>query len=59
MLTEQSSLFPDEGKKFNTQPWQWEMPSREDREDFDERYKKAERAVCRSLMVPYQEKFLL
>jgi hypothetical protein len=59
MDTEQSFLFPDEGKKFSTKPWQWAIPFQEDRENFDERYKKAEMAFCQSLMVPYQEKFLL
>jgi hypothetical protein len=61
MFTEQSFRLPDEGKKFTTKVW--EMPFREDHEDFkaiimDKRYKKAERAICRSLMVPCQEKFL-
>jgi hypothetical protein len=60
MFTEQSFRLPDEGKKFTTK--EWEKPFREDHEDFkatmDERYKKAEIAICRSLMAPCQEKFL-
>lgn len=61
MFTKKSFQFSDEGKKFITRVW--EMPSREDHEDFnaimDKRYKKAERTVCRNLIASYQEKFLL
>jgi len=60
MFTEQSFRFPDEGKKFTTK--EWEKFLREDHEDLkattDERYKKVEIAICRSLMAPCQEKFL-
>jgi hypothetical protein len=57
MFTEQ--LFRLEGKKFTTK--EWEKFFREDHVDFkattDERYKKAEIAICRGLMAPCQEKF--
>ena len=60
MFTEQLFRLPDEWKKFTTR--KWEKPFQEDHEDFkatmDERYKKAEMAICRSLMAPCQEKFL-
>ena len=59
MFTEQSFRVPDEGKKFTTR--EWEKFLREDHEALkdttDERYKKAEIAICRSLMAPCQEKF--
>jgi hypothetical protein len=61
MFTKKSFQFSDDGKKFFTRGW--ERPSRADHEDFkaimDKRYKKAQRAVCRSLIASYQEKFLL
>lgn len=60
-VLEQSFRFTDEGKKFTTK--KWEMPFRENHEDFkatmEERYKKAEIAICRSLMASCQEKFVL
>jgi hypothetical protein len=56
MFTEQSFRLPDEGEKFTTK--EWEILFRKDREDFkatmEERYKKAEIAICRSLMAPCQ-----
>ena len=49
MFIEQSFRLPYEGKKFTTK--KWEMPFREDHEDFkattEQRYKKGETAICR------------
>ena len=43
-------------------PKEWEKVSREDHEvlkgRMSEKYKKAERTICRSLMISYEEKFL-
>jgi hypothetical protein len=59
MFTEQSLRLPDEGKKLTTEVCK--MPLREDHEALkaimDNGYKKAQRAICRSLMISCQEKF--
>jgi hypothetical protein len=53
--------LPDEGEKFTTNVR--EMSCREDHKALkaimDQGYKKAERVICRSLMAPRREEFIL
>lgn len=58
-VREHSFRLPDEGKKFTAKVC--EMSCREDHEALkiimDKGYKKAERAICRSLTAPCQAEF--
>ena len=59
MFTEELCLLADQGEKLD--PEACEMPFRKDHEALkaimDNGYKKAQRAICRSLMAICQEKF--